>query len=47
MPEKMYGSAPGSWIFLNTCQRDALSVHTDGWYFVRLEAKNTTLIGEE
>ena len=28
MPEKMYGSAPGSWILVNTCQREPRSVRT-------------------
>jgi hypothetical protein len=28
MPEKMYGSAPGSWILVNSCQREPLSERT-------------------
>ncbi len=28
MPEKMYGSAPGSWILANTCQREPWSART-------------------
>ena len=28
MPEKMYGKAPGSWIFVKICQRVPLSART-------------------